>query len=119
MNLGNFSMSLSVKDIDASLAFYQKMGFEILDGNKEENWLILKNGQAKIGLFQGMFEGNVLTFNPRDVRTIQKQLADSGIELIEKADEGEGPAYITLKDPDGNSILMDQHDEEFYKKYGE
>lgn len=122
MKLGAFSISLSVKDIAASLAFYQKLGFSVVGGNQDENWLILRNGETTIGLFQGMFEKNTLTFNPgwgnqsealetfQDVREIQKQLQDSGVSLIETADETTtGPAYITLLDPDGNPVLIDQH----------
>jgi predicted enzyme related to lactoylglutathione lyase len=117
MNLGNFSVSLAVKDIDASLAFYQKLGFEILDGIKEQNWLILGNGEARIGLFQGVFEENILTFNPSDVRGIQKQLLESGVELAERAEDGEGPAYLTAQDPDGNAILVDQHDPKYMARF--
>ena len=109
MNLGDFSISLSVKDIDASLAFYQAFGFETLGGDKDQGWLILTNGQAKIGLFQGMFEGNILTFNPEDVRGIQRKLKGAGLSLVKEADETtEGPASATLIDPDGNAILLDQ-----------
>lgn len=109
MNLGDFSISLSVQDIEASLTFYQAFGFEVLDGEREQGWLILKNGPAKIGLFQGMFEGNILTFNPEDVRGLQKRLKASGISFTKEADEAtEGPASAMLTDPDGNSILLDQ-----------
>ena len=114
MELGNFSISLAVKDIDASLGFYTKLGFEVLDGKKAEGWLILQNGKAVIGLFQGMFESNIMTFTPADVRSIQKSLEADGVALIEKADLGsEGPAHITLADPDGNAILMDQWAEDY------
>lgn len=110
MELGHFSISLAVKDIHKSLAFYQKLGFEILDGKLEDKWIILKNGEAKIGLFQGMFEENIITFNPTDVRSIQKSLKAQGVFLTQEADESTtGPAYVTLADPDGNSILIDQH----------
>lgn len=122
MNLGAFSVSLSVKDIKASKAFYEKLGFESLGGDIEQNWLMLKNGDHVIGLFQGMFEGNILTFNPgwdqaagelpefTDVRELQAQLKASGIDLITEADPNtEGPASFTLTDPDGNAILVDQH----------
>lgn len=122
MKLGAFSVSLSVKDIHASKAFYEKLGFTEFGGNIEQNWLILKNEDKIIGLFQGMFENNILTFNPgwdqdsqnldefTDVRDIQKQLKADGIELIREADEStSGPASITLIDPDGNAILVDQH----------
>ena len=108
MDLGMFSVSLAVQDLQASRAFYEKLGFKKLDGD-EQSWLILENGGAKIGLFQGMFDKNILTFNPSNVREIQKQLKAQGISLIEEADEtSDGPAHITLVDPDGNPILIDQ-----------
>lgn len=121
MKLGAFSISLSVKDIKASKQFYEKLGFSEFDGNIEENWLIMKNGDATIGLFQGMFPKNTLTFNPGwsqdakelkdydDVRDIQKKLEDDGIELSEKVSTEQGPGYLSLTDPDGNPILIDQH----------
>ena len=122
MQLGAFSISLSVKDIAASRAFYEKFGFEVLGGNQDENWLILKNGETVIGLFQGMFEGNLLTFNPgwdqsakpveqfTDVRELQRRLKEQGIALSPEADETTtGPAYFSAVDPDGNVILVDQH----------
>ena len=122
MHLGAFSVSLSVKDIRASLAFYEKLGFEPAGGDIDQNWLILRNGDTVIGLFQGMFEGNILTFNPgwdqqcaeldafTDVRDIQKHLKQHGIPLASEADETtSGPASFTLTDPDGNNILVDQH----------
>ena len=122
MDLGAFSVSLSVKDIEASRDFYEKLGFEPVGGNAAENWLILRNGDHVIGLFQGMFENNKLTFNPgwdqqgsetesfTDVREIQCMLKERGLELYSQADETtQGPASITLFDPDGNSILIDQH----------
>lgn len=110
MELGTFSISLAVKDIAVSRAFYEKFGFEVIDGVQEHNWLILKNGDAKIGLFQGMFENNIITFNPPDVRAIQKSLKSQGVALIQEADEmTTGPAHSTLIDPDGNAILLDQH----------
>ena len=122
MELGAFSISLAVKDIEASKSFYQKLGFEVTGGDQSQNWLILKNGTHVIGLFQGMFDKNILTFNPgwnndaeevnpfTDVRDIQRQLQTQGVELIEQADEsGSGPAHITMVDPDGNPILIDQH----------
>lgn len=122
MELGAFSISLAVKDIRASKAYYEKLGFKDLGEDIEQNWVILKNGDHVIGLFQGMFEKNILTFNPgwdqdannleafSDVREIQKHLKVQGIELTEEADEStERPAYIALVDPDGNSILIDQH----------
>ena len=111
MESGTFSISLAVKDIGASLAFYRKLGFTVLDGDQSQGWLILQNGSANVGLFQGMFDKNMLTFNPTDVRSIQRELEDNGVTLIEKADQNsDGPAYITLVDPDGNPIMFDQHD---------
>lgn len=120
--LGAFSVSLNVKDIKKSVEFYEKLGFTYKGGNIEQNWVVLKNGTAVIGLFQGMFDENMLTFNPgwnqqaqnleefKDVRDIQKSLKKSGILLDKEADEKtKGPEYIMLKDPDGNPILLDQH----------
>jgi len=122
MKLGAFSASLSVKDIQASKAFYETLGFNVFAGSLEMNYLIMKNGNALIGLFQGMFENNILTFNPGwdenanniedfdDVREIQKTLKDKGVILQTEADEnGEGPASFVVLDPDGNTILIDQH----------
>ena len=122
MKLGAFSVSLSVKDLKTSKEFYEKLGFHVFGGSMEQNYLIMKNENALIGLFQGMFQGNILTFNPGwdenagnvenfdDIRKIQKQLKDSGLALISEADENtEGPASLMLTDPDGNVILMDQH----------
>lgn len=122
MKLGAFSISLAVKDIHKSKAFYEKLGFTYKGGNIDQNWIVLKNENAVIGLFQGMFDHNIITFNPGwdgnaqpidsfdDVREIQKQLQESDIELTRQADATtEGPEYITLTDPDGNAILIDQH----------
>ncbi|MGQ4583390.1 VOC family protein [Lysobacter sp. F60174L2] len=122
MQLGNFSVSLAVKDIAASRAFYEKLGFAVWGGNQEQNWLILKNGSTVIGLFQGMFKDNILTFNPgwdgdarelpafTDVRELQRQLKAQGVALASEADEAtSGPASFMLADPDGNQILIDQH----------
>ena len=122
MKLGAFSASLSVKDLAASKAFYESLGFIQFAGNMEYNYLIMKNGNALIGLFHGMFENNILTFNPGwdenaqntdefvDVRDIQKHLKSKGVSLTAEADEASsGPASITLIDPDGNAILIDQH----------
>ncbi len=122
MDLGAFSVSLAVKDLAASKAFYEKLGFEMMGGQPAENWCILKNGNHVIGLFQGMFEDNILTFNPgwdqnaqnsdnfTDVRDLQKQLKTQGLELMSEADEAsDGPASLMLQDPDGNTILIDQH----------
>ncbi|MFK7862959.1 MAG: VOC family protein [Pseudohongiellaceae bacterium] len=122
MNLGAFSVSLAVKDISASQAFYEKLGFIVVGGNPEDNWLIIRNKDHTIGLFQGMFDKNVLTFNPgwdsqcqplenfTDIRDVQKQLKATGVDLLEEADEStSGPASCMLFDPDGNPILLDQH----------
>jgi catechol 2,3-dioxygenase-like lactoylglutathione lyase family enzyme len=122
MDLGAFSVSLAVKDIQASYDFYSKLGFEPVGGRIEDHYLILRNGDHVIGLFQGMFERNILTFNPgwnqhcgetasyTDVREIQRALKAQGIELVDEADEStEGPASLTLLDPDGNPVLIDQH----------
>lgn len=122
LKLGVFSISLNVKNVHASKEFYEKLGFTVFGGNIDQNWLIMKNGNSIIGLFQGMFESNIITFNPGwdenaknlevfdDVRAIQKHLKSSGIELKNEVDESaSGPGYITLNDPDGNSILIDQH----------
>ena len=122
MELGAFSISLAVKDIHASKAFYEKLGFKDFSGDISQNWLIMKNGEHVIGLFQGMFEQNILTFNPgwdqnaqqldafTDVREIQRQLKAQGLALLSEADESTaGPASLMLMDPDGNPILVDQH----------
>lgn len=122
MELGNFSVSLAVKDLAASRAFYETLGFKTFGGDAEQGWLILQNGTATIGLFQGMFERNILTFNPgwnakaetletfTDVRELQKRLIAAGLELQAEADEeSTGPASFMLSDPDGNPILVDQH----------
>ncbi len=122
MELGAFSVSLSVKDLEASRDFYTKLGFEPIAGSADDHYLILRNGDHVIGLFQGMFEDNILTFNPgwdqhggetnpfTDVREIQKELKQQGLDLATEADEAsEGPASITIIDPDGNPILIDQH----------
>lgn len=122
MQLGAFSVSLAVKDIAASRAFYEKLGFSPFGGNQEQGWLILKNGSTVIGLFQGMFDRNILTFNPgwdqdaqpladfADVREVQKSLESQGITLGTRADpDTTGPAHIILTDPDGNVIMLDQH----------
>ena len=113
MNLGQFSLSLTVKDIAASREFYEKLMFEVIDGNQSEGWLILRSGETVIGLFQDKFERNLLTFNPSDVRAIQAHLKQQGVTLIQEAKPGEGPAHITLVDPDGNPILFDQHADDY------
>ena len=122
MELGAFSVSLAVKDLEASKGFYEKLGFTVFGGEASQNWLILKNGDATIGLFQGMFDKNIMTFNPgwdssateldtfTDVREIQRGLKAHGVELQSEVDEGTtGPASLFAVDPDGNPILIDQH----------
>ncbi len=122
MNLGSFSISLAVKDLVTSKDFYEKLGFEVIGGDPRQNWLILKNGDHVLGLFQGMFEKNMLTFNPgwdqsgnnldsfTDVREIQREMKKRGITLTSEADDSTaGPASLMLSDPDGNQILIDQH----------
>ncbi|TKD69973.1 VOC family protein [Pseudalkalibacillus hwajinpoensis] len=122
MKLGAFSVSLSVKDIMKSKSFYETLGFEALGGDPNQNWLIMKNESCVIGLFQGLFENNILTFNPgwnqdadnldsfTDVRDLQQELREHGIKIISEADEtSTGPTSFTIEDPDGNAILVDQH----------
>ena len=109
MDLGQFSVSLNVADMDKSLAFYKALGFAQVAGEYDQNWVILGNGGAVIGLFHGMFENNLMTFNPTDARAIQASLIEQGIPIETKAEPGEGPAHFILKDPDGNTILVDQH----------
>lgn len=122
MEIGAFSVSLAVKDLAASKQFYQKLGFVGVGGDETQNWLILRNGTTTIGLFEGMFESNILTFNPgwgskseelaeyTDVRDIQRNLEAAGVELQSRADQATtGPASVLLVDPDGNQILIDQH----------
>lgn len=122
MELGAFSVSLAVKDLNASKTFYEKLGFTEFAGDITQNWLILKNGSTVIGLFQGMFEKNILTFNPgwdgnanplasfTNVRDLQRQLKAQGVHVVQEADEKtKGPASFIVADPDGNSILFDQH----------
>lgn len=122
MNLGAFSVSLAVKDLAVSQSFYENLGFSAMGGDPAHGYVIMKNGDHLVGLFQGMFEGNILTFNPgwdqnaqeteafTDIRVLQKALKAKGLELISEADETtSGPASFTLKDPDGNVILVDQH----------
>ncbi len=109
MDLGQFSISLAVADLHASRAFYEVLGLEVIDGDGE-HWVMMASGKAKIGLFQGMFDKNVVTFNPPDVRSIQKAMKAAGLELTTEADEStEGPAHCALLDPDGNPVLLDQH----------
>ena len=122
MQLGNFSVSLAVRDLAASRAFYEKLGFQAFHDSSAQNWLILKNGDVVIGLFQGMFEKNTLTFNPgwgdnaqplaeyTDVRELQRQLRAQGVQFAAEADESTtGPAFFVVMDPDGNPVLFDQH----------
>ena len=122
MNLGSFSVSLAVKDLATSRGFYEKLGFDAVGGDPQQNWLILKNGDHVIGLFQGMFEQNILTFNPgwdqggneldsfTDVRELQRELKKRGIALSSEADDStSGPGSLMLSDPDRNQILIDQH----------
>lgn len=122
MQLGAFSISLAVKDIQASMAFYEKFGFKVFGGDAAQNWLIMKNGDHIVGLFKGMFEKNMLTFNPgwdsnaqplatfTDVRDLQRELKSQGVALMSEADEATtGPASFVAIDPDGNPILVDQH----------
>jgi lactoylglutathione lyase len=122
MDLGTFSVSLAVKDLDASRRFYEKLGFEQFHGDASQGWLILKNADHVIGLFQGMFEKNTLTFNPgwdsaaqpvdpfTDIRDLQRRLREQGVQFIAEADEsGSGPGSFIIEDPDGNPILVDQH----------
>ena len=122
MQLGAFSISLAVKNIEASKVFYEDFGFEVVGGDPSQNWLILRNYGHTIGLFQGMFESNILTFNPgwnneaqpldsfTDVRELQRQLKAKGVQLVSEADEETtGPASLVAVDPDGNTILIDQH----------
>ncbi|MEM7206046.1 MAG: VOC family protein [Planctomycetota bacterium] len=122
MELGAFSVSLTVKDLAASRAFYEKLGFRRIHGEPEKNWIILQNGAATIGLFQGMFEKNIMTFNPgwanhgthpeefTDVRDLQRRLKEQGIKFETEADDSTaGPASFVIVDPDGNPILFDQH----------
>lgn len=116
-NLGTSSVSLAVKDIAKSRAFYEKLGFTLVNPpagvtwpRYQENWVILRNGEAVVGLFQGMFEKNTLTFNPTDVRSVQSALKEKGMTFTLEAKPGKGPAFAMLTDPDGNPVLLDQHD---------
>ena len=122
MELGAFSISLAVEDLEASRVFYEKLGFEVVGGDASQNWQILRNGDHTIGIFQGMFEENILTFNPgwdgkaqpldtfTDVRELQRELKATGVHLVSEADESStGPASFVIQDPDGNLILVDQH----------
>lgn len=110
-DLGIFSLSLNVKDIEKSYEFYKKLGFQSIDGAIEQKWLVLKNGTSKIGLFQGMFPNNMMTFNPNDARTLHKELQSQevNINFSSGLDSPKGPASFSITDPDGNPILIDQH----------
>lgn len=120
-DLGTFSLSLTVRDLAASRAFYERLGFEVIHGEADQGWLILASGEAKIGLFHGMFESNIITFNPTDIRAIQRHLEEQGVGIeLEGEMDGEsdpskgapaaesGPAHFTMVDPDGNQLLFDQ-----------
>ncbi len=121
MQLGNFSVSLSVRDINASKAFYEKLGFRQVFGNAAQRWVIMRSGDVKIGLYQGMFPRNTLTFNPgwdhdgnptasfEDVRVLQRRLREAGLDVGAPIESASGPAFFTVTDPDGNPILIDQH----------
>ncbi len=122
MKLGAFSVSLAVSNIEASKVFYQKVGFEVIGGDQTQHWLILRNGEHTIGLFQGMYEGNIMTFNPgwdkncktlesfTDIRELLKEFEAQGVDIIQQSISGEsGPSSFSIKDPDGNAILIDQH----------
>ncbi|NVJ70028.1 MAG: VOC family protein [Alphaproteobacteria bacterium] len=108
MDLGLFSVSLAVKDLAASRAFYETLGFTVECGAEEENWLFMASGNTRIGLFAGMFENNILTFNPPDGRAVQDALKKAGIALDMEADTEDGPCTVMLTDPDGNKIMLDQ-----------
>jgi catechol 2,3-dioxygenase-like lactoylglutathione lyase family enzyme len=117
MDLGEFVLSLAVKDIAVSRDFYEKLGFVVIDDHQDDNWVIMENGHTKIGLFQDMFEKNTLTFHPHDVRQLQRELKEKGIKLVIETDENAaGPAYIIFTDPDGNPIMFDQLDENYKPK---
>lgn len=122
MSIGSFSLSLAVKDIDKSLEFYKKLGFSIFAGDKSQNWLIIRNADVTIGLFHGIFDRNMLTFNPgwdrnaqtieqfKDIRVLQDELRKKGIDIIDEVDpDSNGPGHFMIEDPDGNPILCDQH----------
>jgi catechol 2,3-dioxygenase-like lactoylglutathione lyase family enzyme len=116
MNPNNHSLSLAVKDIKASMAFYEKLGFEPVEGTGpiEDNWIILKKGHSLIGLFQDMFEENIITFNPTDARSIYQELKQKGVDFLMESDsihEDKGPCHFCIADPDGNQILFDQHND--------
>ena len=108
IDVGHFSISLAVADLAKARAFYETLGFTVLDGKPEERWLVMKNGEAKIGLFQGMFEDNLITLNPPDARGLERRLKDAGYELVAGTKTDAGPCSCLAKDPDGNLVLIDQ-----------
>ena len=108
IDVGHFSISLAVADLAKARAFYETLGFSVLDGKAEERWLIMKNGEAKIGLFQGMFEENLITFNPPDARSLERRLKDAGHCMVAGTEGDDGPCSCLVKDPDGNLVLIDQ-----------
>lgn len=109
MDLGKFSVSLAVEDLAASLRFYNALGFTKIGGDEAENWVILNNGTANIGLFQGMFKDNILTFVPTDARSIERAMLEAGLVIDTPTKGTEGPAHLIFRDPDGNVIMVDQH----------
>jgi catechol 2,3-dioxygenase-like lactoylglutathione lyase family enzyme len=109
LEYGNFSVSLAVKDIQKSYEFYRNLGFREVAGDLTKKWIVLANDSGRIGLMEGMFEKNILTFNPKDVRMVHRALRATGIQFDKEPEGAEGPGYATLKDPDGNDILLDQH----------
>ena len=109
MELGRFSVSLAVEDLARSRKFYEALGFAQVAGEPDQGWIILKNGDAKVGLFHGMFEDNLMTFNPMDARTVEATMREQGYEPVTGTEAGDGPCHFLLKDPDGNLLLVDQH----------
>ena len=110
IDLGKFSFSLAVADVQKSRTFYEGLGFEAYDDHQSENWLIMKNGETTLGLFQGMFEENILSFHPSDVRAAHKAIEANGVEIMSAPQGDDGPAHMMLKDPDGNLVMLDQID---------
>ncbi len=113
MNLGRFSVSLAVNDITASRAFYQRLGFHVHDDHEDEGWVIMRHGHVTIGLFQGMLDRNIMTFNPPNVHKVQAELKRNGMEIAREAEDAPGSTFLSLVDPDGNEILIDQYDPEY------